>query len=432
MHQGVKWMVAAFGSAVLLAGAVYAASAWRGASPAQRAALEAMQRPAPLPGRNAFAAMTLLRYGLDEADLAALEQPGPWQGLATGTARAGVPPGFERQLAGHAEAFEPQLDRAPCRADAPCLAAVEADPAAAAGWVASHRDWIGRVERLSGYGHIASPVPGAVMLYAAWGDMGIALRNDRAVRFVQGSPEQALSQVCRDIGHWRGLAAHSESLLAQGTAWRVADGQMALFAQMLERWPADARLPGACTAALAPPSPAEQSTCTAMRGEYRLTTATRAAIDEQARGNAAGLFYRADMTDALTAHVMHEACEEPRRRPTSTRADLMQALRLDCVRNLVGCTLMDAAAPVYSDFRLRAHAFADRVRLAATLAWLHDTGVAGISGPQPLAERLEARPEPLRGTGLVAIVADGAALEVASPDAAAAPFRLPLPRHLRD
>ena len=420
MHQGVKWMLVAAGSVVLLAGAVYGASAWRGATPAQRAALAEMERPVELPGRNAFTAMMLLRYPLGEAELSALEQPAPWQGIAVDSTNGllTLPKDFERHLVGDMAPFKPDPDAAPCSGDGPCLSAVETAGDDAKGWVEAHRAWIDRVDRLSLYGHYRSLLPDTLAWPESLGGVSVALQSDRAVRFVTGETAPALSQVCGDISAWRQLNAQ-----------RVAEGQMELFAEMLDRWPAGTALPPACETALVPPSPHEMSTCTAMRGEYESGKALRVQLEDAVDGQVAGVFYRADMADAAAAHALRRACggdgvEAGRRTPRPP----MWA-RLECVRNASGCILMDIAEPAYATYVARARAFGDHIRLAATLAWLHGIDA---SDPRPLTERLADRPAALQGAWPVEVVDGGAALEVMEKDDTLRTFRLPVPARLRD
>ena len=432
MHQGVKWMLVAAGSVVLLAGAVYGASAWRGATEAQRAALAEMERPVELPGRNAFAAMMLLRYPLDDAALSALEQPGPWQGIAVDSTNGmlTLPEDFERHLVGGMAPFEPDIDAAPCSGDGPCLSAVEAAGDNAIAWTRSHRAWIDRVDHLSAYEHYRSLLPHSLVEHEALGDVRTALRSDRATRFVTGEPSLALSQVCGDIGAWRQLAAHSESLLVWSVAQRVAEGQMELFVEMLDRWPAAAALPAACEAALAPPSQDEMSTCTAMRGEYALGKGMRANLQTAVDGQFAGVFYRVDMTDAMAADVLLRVCDADERSNAERRAATLPTwARLECVRNASGCIFMDVAEPAYATYVARAKAFGEHIRLTATLAWLHRNDV---SDPRPLTERLADRPTALQGAWPVEVVDGGAVLEVTEKEDTRRTFRLPIPARLRD
>ena len=431
MHQGVKWMLVAAGSVVLLAGAVYGASACRGATAAQRAALEEMERPVELPGRNAFAAMMLLRYPLGDAELSALEQPGPWQGIAVDSTNGmlTLPKDFERHLVGGMAPFEPDIDAAPCSGDGPCLSAVEAAGDDANGWVEAHRAWIDRIDRLSTYGHYRSLLPHTLASPETLGGVSVALQSDRAFRFVNGDTALALSQVCGDISSWRQLTAHSESLLVWSMAQRVAEGQMELFAEMLDRWPAGAALPTACDSALAAPAQSEMSSCTALRGEYESGKALRIQLEDAVDGQVAGVFYRADMTDAAAAHALQRACGGDGLEAALHTPRPPIWARLECVRNASGCIFMDIAEPAYATYVARAKAFGDHIRLTATLAWLHGIDA---SDPRPLAERLAARPAALQGAWPVEVVNGGATLEVMEKEDTLRTFRLPIPARLRD
>lgn len=432
MHQGVKWMLVAAGGVVLLAGAVYGASAWRGATPPQREALAEMERPVELPGRNAFAAMMLLRYPLGEAELTALEQPGSWSGIAVDSTNGmlTLPKDFERHLVGDLAPFEPNLDGAPCSGDRPCLSAVEAAGDDASAWVEGHRAWLDRIDRLSTYGHYRSLLPATLSWPEALGDVRTALRSDRATQFVTGELSRSLSQVCGDIGAWRQLAAHSESLVVWLGAQRVAEGQMELFAEMLDRWAAGTVLPAACEVALAPPSQEEMSTCTAMRGEYAIGKEMRAHPENEVDGQLAGVLYRADMNNALAADALLRICKGGEATHDDQRTPRPPMwTRLECVRNATGCILIDLAEPAYATYVARAKAFGDHVRLTATLAWLHGTDT---SDSRPLAERLADRPEALEGVWPVRVVDGGAALEVVEKADTLRTFRLPIPGRLRD
>ena len=85
-------------------------------------------------------------------------------------------------------------------------------------------------------------------------------------------------------------------------------------------------------------------------------------------------------------------------------------LALDCVRNYAGCILSAIAAPAYRGYQVRAQDHGAKLRLAGTVAWLHEHR----TDARPLAARLESRPASLRSAARdIEIVDGGKALRVA-------------------
>ena len=438
MKRWGRWVGGVFAFAVLGVVTLYVASGLRGATTEQRAALAVMEQPGAAPGRNAFAALWLLPYDVPQNELEAIAAEDMRRFAARDPAAGAQNPTYVSIAADRYPQPPRSADGLPlCRRGVPgCLAQVRAQRDAYQRWREQHIGLIERVGALSQYGHyrgnfepsLMAPIPPLAQVSGT-------LLTDRALSFVDGWTEVALAQVCGDVSTWRRLAPNSDSLLVSMFGSGVAGDSTVLFAEMLAELPAGHPLPPACTIAFAAPTAAEMSLCKVMPGEFRFNRAalTQLAVAENKYADGNLLFSRA-MTEARWAAQMAHTCgQDVERALLADRMAPMQLanerFRLDCVRNYIGCILIDIAAPAYRDYLLRAQDYGAKLRLAGTLLWLHQNH----ADARPLQARLASRPGALRSAGRdIEIVDGGGALRVAMYGRhPAGHFELPLPAYAR-
>lgn len=421
VSKGLRWTAAAIAGLLLLALAMYLLSRWLGPTRAQRQALQLMEQHEPLPGRNAFSALWLIRYDIPEAQREGviardLRRFDTWladrtQPLFTASTAHGRYPDAAEPIAGVPES---------CPLDGKdCLAMVRADPDGYARWREARA---GLVERaaLDGFGHYRSRFP--ARLHTLWppAHTGAQARlTSQALDFVQGRPQDAFVGVCADVATWRRLGTGVDEAVMRMTAMRIVDGGSQLFARMLAESTATGPLPAVCELAFAPPAPADVSVCEMMKGEL-------AGIAEI--GFPAQPGFEPEMHRARIAHGLASACSDVteaaalKDRPLPSFAPTPR-YGFDCVANLSSCLLADIAWPAYRSYALRAQDHGARLRLAATVYWLH----ANPDDARPLPVRLATRPEALRGVQRgIEVVPGGGALRIALNRAGEDYWELPL------
>src|SRR5690606_4197844 len=127
--------------------------------------------------------------------------------------------------------------------------------------------------------------------------------------YIDGDAVGAIEDVCGNVATWRPLAARSDSLMIAMTAIGMVEGSSRLLADILAERPDGQPLPRSCKAAYAPPEPEEFLPCAAMRGEFRLASATAKAIEEEAKQDPwTWLLYDHQMTNVRMAGYMGHAC----------------------------------------------------------------------------------------------------------------------------
>lgn len=408
--------------AILGVVALYAASSLQGATPRQRAALALMEQPGNPAGRNAFAALWLLPYAVPEGELDAVADEDVRRFSARVAAASDVAAAAQeaRYVSVAAARYPPQSEAAEalplCRPPATgCLAQVRAQRDAYRRWRGRNLGLIERAGALSQYGHHRGRfAPSLAMPMPSIGKLIPTLLTDRALSFVEGRTDEALSQVCGDVSTWRRLAPQSDSLLVSMVGFSLAGDLTVLFAEMLAELPAGHPLPPACATAFAAPTVAEISLCEPLKGEFRFIRTAFSQWDRTQGLTGNSLFNRA-MTDARSAAQMAHYCgvDVERALLADRPAPVQPAgerFRLDCVRNFAGCILIDIAAPSYRDYQLRAQDYGAKLRLAGTLLRLHQNP----TDARPLAARLASRPAALRGDAReIEILEGGRALRVA-------------------
>lgn len=430
--QWIGWVALA---SVLIVVVVWSASRWRGATPAQRAALAVLEAPNAFPGRNAFDALWLLRYDVPEDMLAAVANADM---AALAAAPPSTPLDIPSSAAGTYADLQPDLTvRPPCgTAGAECLERVREQPGAYAVLVQRNARLIQRAQAFRQYGHLASRLParpdGPLLPF-----MSLAWPvTANAERFVRGDTLGAIEATCRDLDTWRRLGVNSDQLITRIYASALTtDGHGRLLAEMLAELPRDTPLPGACSEALAPPAPEEADLCPTMRGEFAWS---QWALDHapMGGGNAAPgrLVFDRAATRALFAERLVGACSVATRQLLERDAPAQDSLdakplwqRFECAANPAGCMLADIGGPAYSRYQHRAQDQNARIRLLGTLVWLRASAETGT-----LAERLAHRPASLRSPMReISVGADGRSLEIAQYDTArGSVWSVPLPAYL--
>ncbi len=435
MKGWAQWIVGVVLFAVLGIVALYAASSLQGATTEQKAALALMERPGAAPGRNAFAALWLLPYDVPDGEIEAIADEDVRRLASRAPVAAGVAVQDATFVSIAAERYPPRSQAAEVlplctRGAAGCLAQVRAQRDAYQRWRGRNSGLIERAGALSQYGHYRGRFePSLAMPWPPLGEISRTLVTDRALSFVEGRTDVALSQLCGDVSTWRRLAPNSDSLLVSMFGFGLAGDSIVLFAEMLAELPSGDPLPPACAIAFAAPAVAEVSLCRVMPGEFEFNRAAlrNVRLAEQKHAGDSALFSQS-MTDARWAAQMAHMCGQDvenallvdRPAPEQRVSD---RFRLDCVRNYAGCILSDMAAPAYRDYQLRAQDYGTKLKLAGTLLWLHENP----TDARPLATRLASRPAALRSAGREIEIAEGGrALRVAMFGRHAGHFQLPL------
>lgn len=372
----------------------------RGPAAAQRQALATMSRPSPVVQRNAFPALWLMPYDIPESEVAAVFELDR-RAIAEAAARGDAVP-VSAAEGRYARATMTEPADALCREAATCLAAVEADPAAAAAFVRRHAALIRRAEALAAYDGIhsefgyrsSSPLPPYQLARVPTVAYALA--------FVQGRRGEAFDGTCRAISTWRRLGSRSDHLIGRliaGAYTSRSYGQ--LFLQMLARVPRDEALPASCDAAFSGTTPEENTLCPAFRGEFeRLQDALRQASNDPSMsrethvpGWLMPVLYSTALSEGDGAMLYAPACsaDADRRIATDTAyladEDAPSLARLECVGNFAGCLLAQIAAPQNGRWFARVQDANASLRLIAEiLAYRAEAAPKGS-----LRDRLDAR-----------------------------------------
>lgn len=220
------------------------------------------------------------------------------------------------------------------------------------------------------------------------------------------------------------------------------DGYGQLLAEMLAELPSDHPLPPSCAAAVVPAAAEELRLCTAMRGEFALSSEVmrRSSAQAAVEGSAISrlltpVLFDVEATLADNAMTFAPAClEEELRRIEADRKDTGWASRrgpgrLQCAGNPVGCILAESVGPAaYSHYALRAQDQGARLKVLATLLWLRQQAGDGRTLESLLAERPPALKSPTRE---IEVGQDGRSLRIRQFDATRGEYwTIPLPREL--
>ena len=381
------------------------------------AAAQAMlDAPAPLPGRNAFAALWLLEQDVPpaqlqavaDADMAAIRRDG------VDASRASY-----RTYPAHGFA-KPQEGEVPwCNKRVPdCLGAVRAQPQAYAALAAPYGKLWQRVADLAQYELLQLPnelVYSYEIDYTAWPRAMTA----HAVALAQSPSAAHVRAMCRHVATTRRLANHDgRTMTFHGIDTEATRHGLQMLAQLLNENPALAPADWAnCRAALAADAQWPQQVCHMGQGEVRWTAAT---LHESLGGEVGGpgltgavvqgLSWLGTGGDRIATHAMAELASEV---CTPAYAQALRAGQLSepQQRSAWQQLLLTVRAPVAvamgmmdaPDYRMAARIAADGEALRAMgrswLWWREQLVREGASGPlaQAMAQGDVARLNELLG-----------------------------------
>jgi hypothetical protein len=393
-----------------IVGAWLVAAAWlryRGPDAEQAAALATLSAPnPPLLGRNAADAFWLAGHRVPDdqraATLAALRDFHERE-AALRDAGKGV----------EADALVDPLDAFPEIEDAPpspelcelrqrdCLGTVRNDPAATGATLAKYAEALQRGLSFAGYDGYRYERTTSLNATLPQFATGRRLAYTHfAARFVQGDTAGALQAVCADLRGWRRIGGDSDQLIASMIGTAFASQDLQLLAEMAAELPTEQPLPAACTAALAPATPAELDLCSAIRGEFAmLRNGIAAAAIGPDLGATDRFMARLLSADRYAAHVAPQfayVCSDAARAQVQAdqRVVVPAALSPRCARwesalDPVTCIVIGVSGetgfPKYLDRRTD---LAAQIGLVRTALWLRD----GAGDARPAAQRLRERP----------------------------------------
>ena len=457
MKRALRWIVGVV--VVLSLGLIllFAVSRLRGPEPAELSALGTLERQDPPAGRNAFAAMWLLKYDVPEGqqeriaaeDVRRFEREVPAAGPGPGAPAVDAAPFDSAAAKNHALLeLDPDEQRLLCQLrDPDCLVRVRENTGAVAKLVERRARLLERTRALDRYGYLRSGFPARMdipFVHASTVEGVRLARTADALAFVLDRPDEALHNLCRTTRPWRRFQRSANTLLDQMIAVAVVDGAIEVFADMLAELPPDHPLPAACAQAFALAQPEELSLCGAMRGEFRFASglieqfgrterqsgswlenaAFPLMYDEQkTRARFATEYAKACAPDVLRQIVADQAVGWPP--PRGSYFDFA------CLGNRAGCRIArEAQMPVIDEYQHRMQDHGLKLQMLNTLLWLR----AGAGDPRPLAERLAERPPELRSPHREFEVVDGgSALRAPQYETGRAEsWDLPLPPYLFD
>jgi hypothetical protein len=425
MKRVLSWITAAVVVVPLLWLMLVASVHWSGPTAEQRTALMLL-KPDPHPaGRNAFAALWLMRYQVPEEQIEALAAADieAFMALPIDLER----PSFERAATGRYREFPGfgVSDPRYCKVrESACLSKVREAAGELHENLAPQRDYIARVEALSDYDYYREgfpPRPDLSTLSLGYPGAGQAmLWTDIALDYLHGRAERALQRACANHAAWRRIGDDTDSLIVAMLSSAYQASGARLIAELLAEVPREVDLPTACAAALSPPSATETSVCRAMRFEFEFGMSHAALITE---GSSFGkrsilpLVYDTDLMRSWIAPHYAFACGDTARemrerdiRFTPAHFPDVWPGWLRCAGSAATCWLNRVASEVsWSDYLNRKTDAAARQRLLATVAWLR-----GNTDPSlPLKQRLATLPTEFRtATRLPEPTTDGRELRV--------------------
>lgn len=449
MRKALRWLGIGIGLLLLLVAGIWGLSRALGPTDAQERALAILAQSDKPVGRNAFPAIWLLPYDVPEDQLEAV--------TAEDARRFSDAPLFDPKRiendAGLVSVAEKRFRRVVPRDrgepeycglnDTGCLDKVRGNVDAYSKWRNENSQLIQKLSSLSEYDYFRNSLPPRLdMPIPEMQDFG-ALPTLRALDFAEGRTDKALEGVCRDVSTLRRLSTGTDSLIHGMLSVAAIKGESRLFADMLEALPEGTILPAECATAFVPPRFAETTLCNAMRGEAgfsrNISRALRESDDPTGSwfGNLVHpILFDDDGTEAILAENYAWPCSEAAKSSISDDEPLKMPppdnslFRLQCAGNIAGCMLGQVGAGAFDPYLQRSQDNAARIKLMATLLWLHEHA----EDKRSLAERLAARPVELKSpTRDVQIVDRGKALSIRMfDDSRGKDWQIPLPTCLQD
>ena len=391
----LKWIVVVVVALVLLAGAVWGLSRAMGPTAVERQALAMIDAPPESPGRDGYAELYTVGHDVPEAERAAV--------LAEDVRRfSAVPAQGEGPGSTWTSALQdwPALgqsredDPAWCSLREPgCLQRVRAAPQAYAGLIGRNAALLDRAAALAAWDHFQSPFPARLdSPLPAYQLLTRSLTRD-AWRFANGEVEAALAGACAGVAQGRGLIAAGDSLIGSMVGAALVDGNATLLAEMLAELPRGHPLPPQCEAAFALPLPTAEAVCRAMLAEGRFATegmrhqvgasVAAAAAERNLPVRGTRLLLDPERTAARGAPKFAWYCGDQARdqiaadRPLHDPTPPPSTWTLACASNIIGCILMDIAAPAYADYGQRLQDADARLRTLAALLLDAEAGTLG-------------------------------------------------------
>jgi hypothetical protein len=275
-----------------------------------------------------------------------------------------------------------------CRSSsAPCLPHVAKDLAGTEAVLREHATLLAAAREMAGFDGVRVDAPWDDTPSPSYGRD--VLQTSLALRFLRGEQDAAIEEACRHLAGWRRIGADTGHPRISVGAADLVGTDVRLLAEMLVERPADAPLPAACDAALAPTTDAELSTCRLVRTDFRhlpdaLARPTRARFRELADALAflppAGTPEAARLEDEMRAaaapahaHYCDEAALAAAR--ADKPASSWPAPAIECGKRrvpLTGCDVAwmatdEAAHRVYADRRADQ---SQKIALLRAMLWL--------------------------------------------------------------
>jgi hypothetical protein len=395
VFSGLLWAV------VALLVALLAAFAWgrlRPPSPAQKAALEALQKDTrPAQGRNAYPAFWFAGFDVpaDQLDAAYAKDKGritAWYQSFDSAKDASAIPGPQTDFP-HLPPLTLEEHKALCGVHDPdCLTKARAHDDALHALITKHARLLANDRALSHFDYAWDDMPKSPLgpmppFNAATGLWQTAVALD----FVDGRQAQAFDGACTQIATLRRLHAHSNSVVGTLMLAMRVRGTTMLFAQMLSEAPADLPLPSSCATAFAPLTVDDVDLCPSIQSEYA-SLAGAFAI-----GVARPWYEQWSFSPGLTKRMMApgyaKACDATLAKKVLAD-DAVSITRpppafdlFDTVANSAGVVLSRIPLDNFDSLFARQKDMAATLRMGALLIWLRENHNDGRTVPQQLAAR---------------------------------------------
>lgn len=395
VFKGLLWAIAA------LLVVLFAAFAWgrlRPPSPAQKAALDVLQKDTrPAQGRNAYPAMWFVGFDvpadrLDAAYAKDGERIAAWYQSFDPSKSAPPIPGPRADF----PALPPlslQEHKALCGVHDPdCLTKARAHNDALHALITRHAKLLANDQALGHFDYAWDDMPKSPLgpmppFNAATGLWQTAIALD----FVDGRQAQALDGACTQVATLRKLHAHSNTIVATLMLAARVRGAVMLFAQMLSEVPADLPLPSSCATAFAPLTVDDVDLCPSIQSEYAsLASAFAIGVEkpwyEQWSFSAAATkrmmapSYAKTCDATLAKKVLADEAVSITRLPLSFDA-------FDTIANSAGVVLAHIPIDDFNTLFARQQDMAATLRMGALLIWLRENHNNGQTVPQQLAAR---------------------------------------------